>query len=151
VVRSLSAISSHNVPHSSRRMATNALRSRVGIKLSIRALLIILPWRLVFLIPPIGVFDVEKKVTCLTIVLRSPTSRLPRGRVVTRSLHLTLEGWTTCLKKQQWRNRKLCLVRSMSIPLLPLFFLILEHHILSYHKHLLEYIEFICVPWRTLY
>jgi hypothetical protein len=43
VVRSLSAISSRNVPHSSRRMATNALRSRVGISLSVRVLLIILP------------------------------------------------------------------------------------------------------------
>jgi hypothetical protein len=43
VVRSLSAISSRNVPHSSRRMATNALRSRVGIRLSVRALPIILP------------------------------------------------------------------------------------------------------------
>jgi hypothetical protein len=43
VVRSLSAISSRNVLHSSRKMATNALRSRVGISLSVRALLIILP------------------------------------------------------------------------------------------------------------
>jgi hypothetical protein len=42
VVRSLSAISSRNVPHSSRRMATNALRSRVGISLSVRVLPIIL-------------------------------------------------------------------------------------------------------------
>jgi hypothetical protein len=52
VVRSLSAISSHNVPHSSRRMATNALRSRVGISLSVRVLPIILQWRPVLLIPP---------------------------------------------------------------------------------------------------
>jgi hypothetical protein len=132
-------------------MATHALRSRVGISLSVRALPIIPLWRLVFLIPPIDVFDMGKKVTCLTIALRSPTSRLPRDRVVTRSLRLTLKAWTTCLKKQQWRNQKLCLVHLMSIPLLPLFFFILEHHILSYHKHLLEYIEFICVPWRTLY
>jgi hypothetical protein len=43
VVRSLSTISFHNVPHSSRRMATNALRSRVGIGLSVRALPTILP------------------------------------------------------------------------------------------------------------
>jgi hypothetical protein len=43
VVRSLSAISSRNVPHSSHRMATHVLRSRVGIRLSVRALLIILP------------------------------------------------------------------------------------------------------------
>jgi hypothetical protein len=43
VVRSLSAISSRNVPHSSHRMATNALCSRVGISLSVRALPIILP------------------------------------------------------------------------------------------------------------
>jgi hypothetical protein len=43
VVRSLSAISSRNVPHSSRRIATNALRSRVGINLSVRVLPIILP------------------------------------------------------------------------------------------------------------
>jgi hypothetical protein len=42
MVRSLSAISSRNVPHSSRRMTTNALRSRVGIRLSVRALPIIL-------------------------------------------------------------------------------------------------------------
>jgi hypothetical protein len=42
VVRSLSAISSYNVPHSSRRMATNTLRNRVGINLSVRVLLIIL-------------------------------------------------------------------------------------------------------------
>jgi hypothetical protein len=42
VVRSLSAISSRNVPHSSRRMATNALRSRVGISLCARVLPIIL-------------------------------------------------------------------------------------------------------------
>jgi hypothetical protein len=41
VVRSLSAISSHNVPHFSRRMATHALRSRVGIRLSVRVLSII--------------------------------------------------------------------------------------------------------------
>jgi hypothetical protein len=111
VVKSLSAISSRNVPYSSHRMATHALRSRVGIRLSVRALPIILPWRLVFLIPPTDVFDVGKMVTCLIIALRSPTSRLPRGRVVTRSLHLTLEGWTTCPRKQQWKNRKLCLVR----------------------------------------
>jgi hypothetical protein len=43
VVRSLSAISSRNVPHSSRRMTTNALCSRVGISLSVRVLPIILP------------------------------------------------------------------------------------------------------------
>jgi hypothetical protein len=43
VVRSLSAISSRNVPHSSRRMVTNALRNRVGINLSARVLPIILP------------------------------------------------------------------------------------------------------------
>jgi hypothetical protein len=43
VVRSLSTVSSRNVPHSSRRMATNVLRSRVGIKHIVRALLIILP------------------------------------------------------------------------------------------------------------
>jgi hypothetical protein len=42
VVRSLSTISSRNVPHSSRRMATNTLRNRVGINLSIRVLPIIL-------------------------------------------------------------------------------------------------------------
>jgi hypothetical protein len=42
VVRSLSAISSCNVPHSSRRMATNALRTRVGISLSVMVLPIIL-------------------------------------------------------------------------------------------------------------
>jgi hypothetical protein len=42
VVMSLSAISSSNVPHSSHRMATNALRNRVGISLSVRALPIIL-------------------------------------------------------------------------------------------------------------
>jgi hypothetical protein len=43
VVRSLSAISSHNVPHSSHRIAINALCNRVGISLSVRALPIILP------------------------------------------------------------------------------------------------------------
>jgi hypothetical protein len=43
MVRSLSAISSRNIPHSSHRMATNALRSRVGIRLSVRALPIIPP------------------------------------------------------------------------------------------------------------
>jgi hypothetical protein len=43
MVRSLSAISSRNVPHSSRRMTTNALCSRVGISLSVRVLPIILP------------------------------------------------------------------------------------------------------------
>jgi hypothetical protein len=42
MVRSLSAISFRNVPHSSRRMATNALRSRVGISLNVRVLPIIL-------------------------------------------------------------------------------------------------------------
>jgi hypothetical protein len=42
VVRSLSTVSSRNVPHSSRRMATNVLRSRMGIKHSVRALPIIL-------------------------------------------------------------------------------------------------------------
>jgi hypothetical protein len=42
MVRSLSAISSYNVPHSSRKMATNALRSIVGISLSVRVLPIIL-------------------------------------------------------------------------------------------------------------
>jgi hypothetical protein len=42
MVRSLSAISFHNVPHSSHRMATNALRNRVGISLSVRVLPIIL-------------------------------------------------------------------------------------------------------------
>jgi hypothetical protein len=43
MVRSLSAISSRNVPHSSHRMATNTLRSRVGISLSVKVLPIILP------------------------------------------------------------------------------------------------------------
>jgi hypothetical protein len=43
VVRSLSVIIFRNVPHSSRRMATHALRSRVGIGLSVRALPIIPP------------------------------------------------------------------------------------------------------------
>jgi hypothetical protein len=42
VVRSLSAISFRNVLHSSRRMATNAIRNRVGISLSVRVLPIIL-------------------------------------------------------------------------------------------------------------
>jgi hypothetical protein len=42
VVRSLSAISFRNVPHFSHRMATNALRVRVGISLSVRVLPIIL-------------------------------------------------------------------------------------------------------------
>jgi hypothetical protein len=43
MVRSLSTISSRNVLHSSCRMATNALRNRVGISLSVRVLPIILP------------------------------------------------------------------------------------------------------------
>jgi hypothetical protein len=43
VVRSLFAISSRNVPHSSCKMTIHALCSRVGIRLSIRALPIILP------------------------------------------------------------------------------------------------------------
>jgi hypothetical protein len=43
VVRFLFAISSRNVPHSSSRMATHALRGKVGISLSVRALPIILP------------------------------------------------------------------------------------------------------------
>jgi hypothetical protein len=42
VVRSLFVMSSRNVPHSSRRMATNALCNRVGISLSVRVLPIIL-------------------------------------------------------------------------------------------------------------
>jgi hypothetical protein len=42
VDRSLSAISFRNVPYSSRRMVTNALRSRMGINLSARVLPIIL-------------------------------------------------------------------------------------------------------------
>jgi hypothetical protein len=42
MVRSLSAISSRNVPHSSRRMVTNALCNRVEINLSVRVLPIIL-------------------------------------------------------------------------------------------------------------
>jgi hypothetical protein len=42
VVRSLSAISSRNVPHSNRRMVTNALCNRVGINLSVKVLPIIL-------------------------------------------------------------------------------------------------------------
>jgi hypothetical protein len=42
VVRSLSAISFRNVPHSNRRMVTNALHSRMGINLSARVLPIIL-------------------------------------------------------------------------------------------------------------
>jgi hypothetical protein len=92
VVRSLSTVSFHNVPHSNRRIATNVLRSRVGIKHSIRVLPIILPRRLVLPVSPTGVFDVGKKVTCPTISLRSPTSRLPRGRAATRSQHLTPEG-----------------------------------------------------------
>jgi hypothetical protein len=132
-------------------MVANALRSRMGIHLSARVLPIILQWRPVLPIPPTSVSDVGKRVTCPTTALRISISRLHRGRVVTRSLHLILEGWTTCLRKPQWRNQKLCLVCSMSTPLLPLFFLILEHHILSYHNHLLKYIEFICVPWRILY
>jgi hypothetical protein len=43
MVKSLSAISFRNVPHSSRRMATHALHNRVGISLSVRVLPIILP------------------------------------------------------------------------------------------------------------
>jgi hypothetical protein len=43
MVSSLPAISFLNVPHFSRRMATNALSSRVGISLSVRALPTILP------------------------------------------------------------------------------------------------------------
>jgi hypothetical protein len=42
VVRSLFAISSRNIPHSSRRMITNALRSRMEISLSAKVLPIIL-------------------------------------------------------------------------------------------------------------
>jgi hypothetical protein len=91
VVRSLSAVSSRNIPHCSRRMATNVLRSRMEIKHSVRALLIILPRRLVLPVSLIGVSDVGKKVTCPTIVLRSLTSRLPRGRAATRNQHLTPE------------------------------------------------------------
>jgi hypothetical protein len=41
MVRSLSAISSCNISHSSHRMATHVLRSRVGISLSVKALPII--------------------------------------------------------------------------------------------------------------
>jgi hypothetical protein len=85
VVRSLSVVSSRNVPHSSRRIATNVLRSRMGIKHSVRVLLITLPRRLVLLVPPTGVSDVGKNVTCPTIALRSPTSRLPRDRAATKS------------------------------------------------------------------
>jgi hypothetical protein len=85
VVRSLSAVSSRNVPDSSRRIATNVLRSRMGIKHSVRVLLIILPRRLVLLVPPIGVSDVGKKVTCPIIALRSLTSILLRDRAATRS------------------------------------------------------------------
>jgi hypothetical protein len=92
VGRSLSTVSSRNVPHSSRRIATNVLRSRVGIKHSVRVLPIILPRRLVLLVPPTGVSDVGKKVTCPTIALRSLTSRLPRDRAAIRSQHLTPEG-----------------------------------------------------------
>jgi hypothetical protein len=92
VVRSLSAVSSRNVPHSSHRMATNVLRSRMGIKHSVRTLPIILPRRLVLPVPLTGVSDMGKKVTCPTIILRRPTNRLPRGRVATRSQHLTPEG-----------------------------------------------------------
>jgi hypothetical protein len=92
VARSLSAVSSRNIPHSNRRIATNVLRSRVGIKHSVRVLPIILPQKLVLPVPPTGVSDMGKKVTCLTIVLRSPTSRLPKGRAATRSQHLTSEG-----------------------------------------------------------
>jgi hypothetical protein len=43
MVRSLSAISFCNIPYSSRKMATNTLRNRVGIRLSVRALPTILP------------------------------------------------------------------------------------------------------------
>jgi hypothetical protein len=92
VVRPLSVDSSRNVPHSSRRIVTNILRSRMGIKHSVRVLPTTLPRRLVLPILPTGVFDVGKKVTCPTIALRSPTSRLPRDRAATRSQHLTLEG-----------------------------------------------------------
>jgi hypothetical protein len=42
VVRSLSVVSSHNVPRSSHRMAINVLCSRVGIKHNVKALPIIL-------------------------------------------------------------------------------------------------------------
>jgi hypothetical protein len=42
VVRSLSAISFRNVPHSNHRMVTNALCSRMGINLIARVLPIIL-------------------------------------------------------------------------------------------------------------
>jgi hypothetical protein len=73
------AIRSCNVPRTSPRMWTNALSSRMGINLSVRAYPTTLPWRLVFLIPPIGVSDVVKGVICLTIALRSLTSRPPEA------------------------------------------------------------------------
>jgi hypothetical protein len=92
VVRPLSVVSSCNVPYSSCRIETNVLRSRMGIKHSVRVLPITLPRRLVLLVLPTGVSNVRKKVTCPTIALRSPTSRLPRDRAATRSQQITLEG-----------------------------------------------------------
>jgi hypothetical protein len=73
-------------------MVTNALHSIMGISLSARVLPIILQQRPVLPIPPTSVSDVGKRVTCPIIALRRSTSRLYRGRVVTRSLHLILEG-----------------------------------------------------------
>jgi hypothetical protein len=58
-------------------MAINALRSRVGTRISVRVPPTTPKWRLVLLILLPSVSVVEKKVTCLINVLRRPISKPP--------------------------------------------------------------------------
>jgi hypothetical protein len=120
----------------------------------IQGILMQLLWRTVLPIPQISVFAVGERATYLITTKRSQISRIFRARIATRRCthdQPTLGRWTMC--PQRWRkwNQKSCSVCLMSIPLLSLFFFILELRIRSFHKLLLEHIAYLCVPWKTPY
>jgi hypothetical protein len=78
MVNFLHVISFCNVLIISRRTAITALLSRMGTRISVRVPLTTLQRRLVLLILPPSVSDVEKKVTCLITVLRRSIRKTPQ-------------------------------------------------------------------------
>jgi hypothetical protein len=89
VVNFLHVINFCNVLLISRRMVITVLCSRMGTRISVRVPLTTLQRRLVLLILPPSVSIVERKVTCLIIVLRRSISKPPRSRTVIRRYHTT--------------------------------------------------------------
>ena len=137
-------------------MAINVPNSRVASRHHARERLTTLLWRPMHLAPPTYAIIVEKLGIMLTIAPGSRISRHPRVSIVIRrehcrSQHPTQERWTMCLPRWRLLNQKSCSIRSMLTQPLPLFFFILELHIHSYRKHLLEIIAYHNVPWKIPY